>query len=583
MRLKRNVALAAVTLVAAGLLTSCTGGGEAQQHETITDFPDKWDEKITIDVFDGVANYMGIQEGWFGELVEKKFNMKLNFIAPNISGGGDTLYNTRVSAGNLGDLIVISKGQKLDELVQGGLVMDSAPFYPAMTNVEKFDTAVEHLNEGKDGVFAFPTLMSSIKPTEPDGGVDPSFGPYIRWDLYKQLGYPELNTLEDLLPVLKAMQDLEPTAPNGAKVYALSLFKDWDSNGIVTAKQPAAFYGYEDMGFAVAKADGSDYHALLDDDSEYLRALKFYHEANKLGLIDPESTTQNYDTMFSKVQNGQVLFSWWPWLGQSAYNADANTQAGKGFALAPLKDMDVLTFGAEVYGGAQTFAIGSKAKDPERIAAFIDWLYSPEGRHANDGKVMAAAGPKGLTWEVDDSGQPALTEFGQQVFIEGDAEVPAEWGGGSFVDGGSQMNVSAVLPADIDEETGLPFSYRSWPTYQALVETPLSEDWKSKMGGAPTTMDYLKDNDQLLVATGASYTTPSDSSEIQTLRKQVEPIIVQYSWKMVFANTDAEFDQLQSDMQDEAKGLGYDKVLDVDMERAEQRNADREKVEKEFG
>jgi multiple sugar transport system substrate-binding protein/putative aldouronate transport system substrate-binding protein len=101
----------------------------------------------------------------------------------------------------------------------------------------------------------------------------------------------------------------------------------------------------------------------------------------------------------------------------------------------------------------------------------------------------------------------------QKLCQEGDvavshpgSEVPAEWGGGSFVDGGSQINVSAVLPADIDEETGLPFSYRSWPSYQALVETLLSTDWKAEMGGAPTTMDYVKDNDQLLVATGASCT-----------------------------------------------------------------------------
>ncbi|MFY9712599.1 MAG: ABC transporter substrate-binding protein [Microbacterium sp.] len=582
MKLKRKVALTAVALVTAGLLTSCTGG-DAQQQETITSFPDKWKDEITVDVFDELANYMGIQEGWFAELVKKKFNMKLNIIAPNVAGGGDTLYNTRVSAGDLGDLIVVGKGKKIDELIAGGLVLDSAPFYPAMSNVAEFDTAVEHLNEGKDGVYSFPTAVSSIKPTESSEGIDPTFGPYVRWDLYKQLGYPELNTLEDLLPVLKQMQDLEPAAPNGGKVYALSLFKDWDGNMMVTAKQPATFYGYDEVGFALAKADGSDYQGILDDDSQYMRALKFYYEANQLGIVDPESTTQNYDTMFSKVQNGQVLFSWWPWLGQSAYNTDANTQAGKGFELAPLKDMNVYSYGAEAYGAGTVLTIGSKAEDPERIAAFIDWLYSSEGTYANNSQTMGAAGPKGLTWDLNDAGEPALTELGQQVFIGGEGDVPAEWGGGSYIDGGSALNVSAVLPADIDEETGLPFSYKTWPTYQELVKTPLSEDWKAKMGDAATSMDYLRDNGQLLVAPGASYTPATDPSEIETLRNQVKAVVIQYSWKMSFASSEAEFEELQRKLMEEAEGLGYEKVLEFDMESAKAQNEAREKVAEELG
>ncbi|RXZ67924.1 ABC transporter substrate-binding protein [Agromyces albus] len=583
MKLPKKAVAVASALAMVGLLTSCIGGAPEAEQAAISEFPEKWDEEITVDVFDELANYMGVQEGWFGDLVKKKFNMKLNIIAPNVAGGGDTLYNTRVSAGDLGDLIVTSKGKKLNELVEGGLVLDSAPFYPAMKNVEKFDTAVTHLNDGKDGVYAFPTSVSSIKPTEPSEGIDPTFGPYLRWDLYKQLGYPELNTLEDLLPVLKDMQDLEPTAPNGAKVYAISLFKDWDGNMMVTAKQPTTFYGYDERGFVLAKADGSDYQSILDDDGEYLRTLKFYYEANKLGLVDPESTTQNYDTMWSKVQNGQVLFSWWPWLGQAAYNTDANTQAGKGFQIAPLKDMKVFAYGAEAYGAQQVITIGSKAEDPERIAAFIDWLYSPEGTYANNSQTMGAAGPQGLTWDLDDSGQPALTELGQQAFIGGEAEVPAEWGGGSYIDGGSTLNVSAVLPADVDKETGLPFNYKTWPTYQELVKTPLSEDWKAKMGDAPTSMDYLKDNDQLLVAPGASYTPPTDPSEIETLRNQVKAVIVQYSWKMSFAASEAEFEQLKSQLQEEAEGLGYDKVLEFDMESAKAQNEAREKVAEKLG
>ncbi len=582
MKLSQKTSVVIASLAAIGLLSSCTGGSPAQQRETVSEFPQEWDEEITIDVFDGLANYMGVQEGWFGKLVKDKFNMKLNIIAPNVAGGGDTLYNTRVTAGDLGDLIITDKGQKLEELAAGGLLLDSAPFYPAMTNIERFDAAVENVNADLGGTYAFPSQVSSLGPTEPSEGLDPTFGPYVRWDLYKQAGYPELDTLEDLLPVLKQMQDLQPTAPNGQKAYAVSLFKDWDGNMMNNAKQPTTFVGYDEMGFALAKADGSDYQGILDDDSEYLRALRFYYEANQLGILDPDSTTQNYDTLWTKYQNGQVLFSFWPWLGQAAYNTDANVAEGRGFMLAPLDELDVFSFGAEVYGGKQVFAIGSKAEDPERIAAFVDWLYSSEGALANASQTLGASGPQGLTWDLGDGGEPELTDFGKQVFLEGDGQVPSEWGGGSYIDGASALNISAVLPIDIDPETGFPYSYRMWPSYQALTVNPLTADWTSTTG-AQTTIEYLTDNDKLLVAPGASYTAPTDGSEIETLRNQVKAEIVQTSWQMVYADSDAQFESLYASLQETAAGLGYDQVLEVDLANAEEQNAARVAVAEEFG
>ena len=391
---KMPVVAVAVAVVAATMLAGCSGSEPDAEAKVVTEFPAEWSEPITIDVFDSLANYMGVQEGWFAKIVEDKFNMKLNIIAPNVAGGGDTLYNTRVSAGDLGDLIIVDRGTKLDELIEGGLAADMTPYYGAMTNVAAYDTAVQHANESLGGLYGIPTSVSSFKPTEPSEGIDPTFGPFVRWDLYADQGYPELGTLEDLLPVLKKMQDANPTAENGEPVYALSLFKDWDGNMMVTAKQPACFYGYDELGFVLAKADGSDYQSLLDSDSEYIRSLKFYFDANQMGLVDPESTTQNYDTLFSKFQNGQVLFSWWPWLGQTAFNTAANTAAGKGFELVPIDDQEIFSYGAEAYGAKTEMVIGSQAEDPERIAAFIDWLYSaggclrqrqPDGRHGRSG------------------------------------------------------------------------------------------------------------------------------------------------------------------------------------------------------
>ncbi|WP_142962804.1 type 2 periplasmic-binding domain-containing protein [Enterococcus casseliflavus] len=565
------------------LLGSLAGCGGAAESETDASSSESgYDETITIDVYNGLANYMGMQEGWFAKIVRDKFNMELNIIAPNVAGNGDTLYQTRTAAGDLGDLIIVDNGQQYNELVEAGLLTDASEYYETMENVQRFDAAVQNLNKDADGLYGFPTSVSTLKATDPSEGLDPTFGAYVRWDLYGEQGYPEIGTLEDLLPVIQKMQEDNPTTDSGKKVYGFSLFSDWDGNMMNAGKQLVTYYGYDESGFVLAKADGSDYQSILDSDSEYIRALKFYFEANQMGLVDPESTTQNYDTLFAKFQEGQVLFSWWPWLGQAAFNTTTNLTEGKGFMLAPIQDQKIFSYGAEVYGGKQFIGIGSNAEDPERIAAFIDWLYSSEGVLANSSQTSGSSGPEGLTWEMKD-GEPVLTEFGKQALLDGDGDVPEEYGGGSYKDGVSALNVNTVLPIDVNPDTGFPYAYTMWESYQNETTDPVKEDWSKNMGGAESTIGYLEENDQLLVAPGASYVAPEDSSEISTLRNQAKATIIEYSWRMVFAKDEAEFDQLLKEMQETADGLGYQTVLEFDMNNAKDQNEKRIEVAKEFG
>lgn len=563
-----------------GSLAGC--GGAAESDTDAASSESGYDETITIDVYNGLANYMGMQEGWFAKIVRDKFNMELNIIAPNVAGNGDTLYQTRTAAGDLGDLIIVDNGQQYNELVEAGLLTDASEYYETMENVQRFDAAVQNLNKDADGLYGFPTSVSTLKATDPSEGLDPTFGAYVRWDLYGEQGYPEIGTLEDLLPVIQKMQEDNPTTDSGKKVYGFSLFSDWDGNMMNAGKQLVTYYGYDESGFVLAKADGSDYQSILDSDSEYIRALKFYFEANQMGLVDPESTTQNYDTLFAKFQEGQVLFSWWPWLGQAAFNTTTNLTEGKGFMLVPIQDQKIFSYGAEVYGGKQFIGIGSNAEDPERIAAFIDWLYSSEGVLANSSQTSGSSGPEGLTWEMKD-GEPVLTEFGKQALLDGDGDVPEEYGGGSYKDGVSALNVNTVLPIDINPDTGFPYAYTMWESYQNETTDPVKEDWSKNMGGAESTIGYLEENDQLLVAPGASYVAPEDSSEISTLRNQAKATIIEYSWRMVFAKDEAEFDQLLKEMQETADGLGYQTVLEFDMNNAKDQNEKRIEVAKEFG
>ena len=69
MKLTRKVVLTAAAIVTAGSLASCSGTA-APTRSAIDEFPDTWENEITIDVFDGLANYMGVQQGWFAKIVK---------------------------------------------------------------------------------------------------------------------------------------------------------------------------------------------------------------------------------------------------------------------------------------------------------------------------------------------------------------------------------------------------------------------------------------------------------------------------------------------------------------------------------
>lgn len=531
---------------------------------------EKYKEPLTIDVFDSLANYQGIQNGWFGKAVSDRFNMKLNIIAPNVSGGGSTVFDTRCAAGNLGDLI-ICKGDvnTLNYLVNSGLIIDMSSYLEGGELLKDYGVAVESLNSifPEGSIYAIPSEISTGKATDSAESLEPVYGPYLRWDYYKELGYPEMNTLEDLLPVLKKMQDNHPLSDSGEKVYGFSFFSDWDGNLVNCIKQPCCYYGYDEIGYVLARADGSDFQSIIDSDSMYIRVLRFFNEAYKMGLLDPESPSQNIEAVSNKVKDGAVLLNFWPWLSQSLYNSEENRQAGKGFMFAPLKDMEILSYGSNIYGSqAMVICIGRNAKDIPRLVDFVQWLYSDEGVYYNNAQTsLSAAGPEGLTWEMTEEG-PVLTDFGKKCFLEMYAEVPEELGGGTWEDGVSALNYTPVSNNNI-AKNGYSFTYSLWDSYLQTKYTILDLDWQEKMG-AFSTMEYLKKNDALIIAPGCQYISETETRDILSIRNQCNAIISKYCWNMMYAEDEASFDSMLKEMQDILVLLGYDTVLEFDMKNA---------------
>lgn len=430
----------------------------------------------------------------------------------------------------------------------------------------------------------FQVKSLSSQPEVSTDGIDPLVAPFVRWDAYKTAGYPQMKTLEDWLPVMKQLQKLIPKSDSGEKTYAISLFKDWDGNMMMCAKNYTSFYGYNELGFVLIKADGSDVQDILDKKGQYVRALRFLFTANQEGLVDPESILQNYDTLSDKYRDGQILTSIWSWQGRDMYNNETDPakgkthkELGKGFFPAMIEDAKCYSNGCYSQGNAKlVIAIGSQAKDPKRLADFIDWLYSPEGMEIA-GQSIGSAGPKGLTWELKD-GKPVYTEFGMRALPGNDVPVPEEWGGGPWKDGICALNFKALSPVDIDPITKEPYMTLMWSSVLELNQTKIDLDWQKYADGAKTSIEFLKSKGALAVAPGTSYIAPEETSDITTLRNQCKAVIIDRSWKMVFAENETEFNSLLKDMQETVNGLGYADVLAVDLRNAREEIASRKQA-----
>lgn len=567
-----------IALMLAGVMTlSLTACGDSSSSEnsipsagtsttaSSTESTIDHSETYTVNVFTMGGNYVGEQPGWFAKIVKDKFNLVLNIDGTN---GDNTKFATKMASGDLGDLVLF--GDNADQTktaIEAGLLLDWNKDGLLDTYGKDMKARFTGAFEKNKEQFGNGSIVYGIGSEVGDTNEGPGelgdfvWGPYLRWDLYSQVGYPQIDSMEDYLDVLKKMQDLEPKTADGKPVYAFSFWKDWDGSHMMNAKQFACMNGYNDdtAGLVLVHASRDEYQDILQPDGYYIRSLKMFFKANQMGLVDPESPSQNWDTIYSKMGNGQVLFSFFSWL--RPYNTDENKNQGKGLMLVPFKGEEVYSYGMNVYGGRFVTAIGAKAEHPERIMEFLNWMCT------DDGFMEMCNGPEGLIWEYED-GKAVLTDFG--IKVRGDAAtiIPDEYGGGKFEDGNNKVGAFIVSPQNINKKTGEPYNKEGWSSVIKLNTTKLDTDWSTKMG-ASTSVEWFQKNSKIAIFKPTSQTVSTNlSDDLKQILDQVGSVIKEYSWKMVFAKDEAQFNKLQEEMITKAKGLGYDKVVEENVKMA---------------
>ena len=522
------------------------------------------EETVTLDVYDQLANYSGEQTGWFGKIMLDKFNVKLNIIPEN-----DGVYDTRMESGNLGDLVIWGNdGDQYQQAVDKGMLFDweeddlLSDYGPYIK--DNMSAALEKnksiSSDGKLYGYGFDVTRSASDP----GSFMYTWD--LRYDLYEELGRPEIKDLDGLVDVLTKMKELCPTDDNGNTTYGVSLFNDWDGDMVMFVKSTAtAYYGYDEFGLGLYDPSTKKFHPVLEENGPYLTALKFYNTLFQKGLLDPDSQTQGFNGMQEDYQNGTAFLNVFNFMGSALYNTPDHLDAGK--AMYPVKPSDAtpIRYGLNVYGGNRIWSIGANTEYPELCMAIINWLSTPEGR------MISEYGPKDVCWYYDENGNTCFTETGLACKTDISTEIGNGYEG-TYDDGSFKMNNSTwSLDAPNPDSNGETFNYRNWASYSTEAGSDIEKKWRDWTGAA--TPDEYLDKFKYVLSPGTMYTGGVRSDELQVVCDQVSTCVKDNSWKAIYAESDEEFDSIVAEMIQQAEEYGYDECIEFQENEATLRAA----------
>ena len=530
----------------------------------------KKNEVIKLNVYSQLANFSGKQIGWSADILKKKFNVELNIIPE-----GDGVFETRMTSGNLGDIVVWgADNDKYPLAVKNNLlfgweddnVLDEYGPYikknmPDALNIKK-ELTKTITNGASDKLYGFGANVALNSKDH-----ESFFYTWdTRWDLYKKLGYPKIKNLQDYHKMLKNMQKLCPSDDSGNKVYAVSLWPDWDDAMVMYVKAMAtAYYGYDELALGLYDPTNGKYHDALEENGPYLEMLKWFNDLYQDGLIDPDSMTQTYDEMIAKVQNGGTLFSIFNYSGSLGYNTKEHTSAGKLMYCMKPEDASPIVYGMNTQGGDRVWSIGAKTEYPEKCMEIINYLATPEGR------MTMEYGPKGYTWDYDDQKHAYLTDVGMKCQKDKNTTMGGGYKG-SYHDGELQINnVTWSLDASNPDSDGETYNKESWASYNATPSSDIEKDWRDKTGC--TTINEYMEKGKYTVAPGTSFSKETQDTTLKTTWNQVTTEIKNSSWKAIYAKSDKKFDSVVASMKKSAKKYGYDKCVEWSRNQASRRKA----------
>lgn len=573
-------------------LAGCGKGGETAANTTGNENGGQeeagQDEVVTLKMFiRNQSKYTGLQEDPVAKYIEEKLGIRIELTVDSSLGNTtaqtstfNELLATKLASNDLDDIMDFGSPSgnpeilnNLNRAVEAGMIIPLDDLVAEHTENLSTDPRLTIRNDYRrehmynDGKFYSVGGWGGM-------GLDqlPGAANWVRWDLYKEMGYPDVETDEDYLEMLKEMQDSYPETPGGEKVYAIGgAFADPQGmgDGFVNRDYPLS-KGYEPLegNYAVYlnHATKQVEAPLQDPDSFFWNGVKLYYKANQMGILDPGAVTMSSAEYTEKINKGAYLsaVNGWQVMNKEAILDGLGMKDAGYMPMRPLEDVVSLSVYWESVVGGNEFAITSKCKYPEKAIQFLDWCMSEEGSR------MITQGAEGMAYTMDGD-VPQVTQQYLDDNAGGTVDMAETYGKWKYA------GINAFQHIDVDSNGYYiqPEQIPDVDNYSAVKKDALS------FYGTESFTDYFtqyqnRAGEKLPNVIWSTYTSGigSKPDDIKQKYAQINEYMYKQIFKMIYAKDDAEYEALQNEAMEKVGELGVKDVVKWYQDRFAQLHTD---------
>lgn len=534
----------------AGETTTTAGSGETTAASE-TSGEQAFDKLDLITLYPNDANTSsGNVTGYKGDILAKRG------LEMEIWAFSNEKTNAILASGELPDVMYVKYDQFVT-MVEAGMVLnldEHLDKLPHLTGKEQATAALNYTREyksaGTGALYGIPINIGITEDISRDTGRN---AVKVNWDVYYDMGCPEVKTVDDLIPLMKDMMAHKPEADDGTKTWGTILNSGSDDKYWGCMQLWYKWFGYEpeNLEYLIeSNMIDNTYTSILEagQDSLYYKGLKWYNTAMREGVMDPDSINNERELGKAKVETSYACM------------VPSGTLAGWAkYRPIYLEGQHLMQENwSKPYGGDTYVVVNAKTKNVDAALRAVDMLSD------NDFRYEVWNGPEGTLWEYDENGKVVPTEYGVETGVSGDDvyfpnnEKRVQWLDNTIFDG--TFAETYIGPNGPRQARGL----SEWDeVLEIRLNTEEEKQWREAFG-YENFNELLKDKGAFTLTSDIFNVSnfcadPDDSQKL--ILDAIRTVVVDSSWKMVYAKDDAEFESHWNKMIEDCKQLDAETLV----------------------